>query len=209
MGFPVYRMVRSEYVLEKVGGRWNQWDADLDVDDRGGIETDHEGKPAESHHRPDRVVVEVRQVQTYSHLDEPGWILERWYPAAFFGSPAAWAENVVAGTNVPLLGPFPSEGRYLKIVGPFPLEPDLSFIEDYIASWEQRRASFPDDVEEHIRNCELAAQEREERRSEGAVQKNFERMRESVAPLSSTSLEAGRWRSRMFERAGQTAHIGN
>lgn len=219
MGFPIYRLVDSPAVMEKVGGIWQEWDPNLNVQDRGGIESSEGGAPVESHHRPERVAAELREVPTYSHLDEPGWVLERWYPASYFGSPTAWEQNVVltpddegkltVPSNIPRLGPFPSQGRYLMIVGPFPLEPDLGFLQDYIAWWEERRASFPTDVEEHIRNCVQRAMDREEVRSEHAMRENHMRLMDSVSPLTSTSLEAGRWRSKSFEKAGMTSHIGN
>ncbi len=209
MGFPIYRMVRSEFVYEKIGGIWNDWDPDLNIADRGGISTGSNGKPTESHHRPDRVIAELREVQTYSHLDEQGWILERWYPAAYFGSPESWNSHLVAGTDIPKLGPYPSQGSYLMLVGPFANEPDLTFVQDFISHWEERRASFPSDVEQHIKNRVEAAVKREEERGLHAVRANFERLRDSVKPLTSTTLEAGRWRAQKFEQAGHTSHIGN
>lgn len=208
-GYPVYRLVRSEYVMEKVGGLWNEWNADLNVTDRGGIVTGETGAPSQSSYRPDRVVPEVREVQTYSHLDEQGWMLERWYPAAFFGSPTWWAAQVVKGTNLPKFGPYPSEGRYLAICGPMQREPSMSFLEDFISSWEERRASFPDDVEKHIRQRVRDAEIAEEKRSEHAKRENSERLAAKMEPVVSTTLEAGRWRSRQFEKAGYTSHIGN
>jgi hypothetical protein len=209
LGFPIYRLVRSEFIFEKVGGRWNDWDADLNVADRGGISTGMQGEAVQTHHRPDRVAEEVREVPTYSHLDSQGWVLERWYPASYFGSPEAWGAQLLPGTKIPLLGPFPSQGRYLMLVGPFLHEPDLCFLHDFISHWEQRRASFPDDVEQHIKRRTEDAIAREEERSQRAQRENFERLRDSVKPLTSTTLEAGRWRSKQFEKAGFTSHIGN
>lgn len=161
LGFPIWRMVRSEYVVEKVGGRWSEWNDDLSVADRGGITTGDDGKPTETAYRPDRIVFDVRETQAYSHFDNHGWLLQRWYPASFFGSPQSWAESVVMDmdanghltipTNIPILGPYPSEGRYIEQYGPVDKEPSVSFIIDFIADWEARRDAFPDNVQEHIR----------------------------------------------------------
>lgn len=201
--------MRSEFILEQVGGTWHDWDENLSIEDRGGIETAQDGTPQQSHYKVDRIVTEIRVVPTYSHLDSPGWILERWYPAPFFGSPLAWENMVVPGTSVPRLGAYPSEGRYLMQTGPFPVEPDMTFIEDFISSWEERRESFPRDVEQHIKMRVQACIDRDERESAHAMQANEDRIMASVQPITSTSLEAGRWRSARFERAGQTSHIGN
>jgi hypothetical protein len=219
MGFPVYRMVWSENVMEQVGGLWHEWDADLTIEDRGGIEAGADGRPTLSHHRPDRVVAELRTVPTYSHLEIAGWVVERWYPPAFFGSPQEWASHVVltldgdgqptVPSNIPRLGAYPSQGRYLMIVGPLPKEPTINYVEDYIAWWEQRRASFPADAEQYVREQVELATKRDEENSDRAIRENHDRLMASVSPLTSTSLEAGRWRSAMFERAGHTAHIGN
>ena len=208
-GFPIYRLVRTEHVIEQVGGSWNIWDENLDVNDRGGIVTGDKGLPTQSFHRPEKVVIDVIAVQKYSHLDEHGWMLERWYPPVFFGSPESWAENVVPGSSVPLLGPFPTLGRYIEIYGAVKFEPPISFLEDFIADWEERRAGIPEDVEKHIANRVNEALEREAKRSDHALRDNYERIMDSVRPLTSTTLEAGRWRSQKFRRAGFTSHIGN
>lgn len=207
-GSPIYRLVRSEYVFEKVGGLWHEWDKNLNIADRGGITTE-EGKPVESSFRPDRVVAELRETQVYSHFDEPGWVLERWYPGVFFGSPVAWESHKVPGSNIQLLGPFPTQGRYLCIAGPFPKPPSIGFIEDFIASWESRRDSFPTDVEKHIQMRVEEATRLHEARTEHAIRENTERLEASVAPIDSTTLEAGRWRQKHFESAGHTSHVGN
>jgi hypothetical protein len=218
MGFPIYRMVKSEFITEKIGGTWHDWDENLSIEDRGGIDSS-QGRPILSHHRPDQIVTEVREVQKYSHLEDPGWILERWYPASMFGARGAWesifvlvADPLTGGeieTNVPRLGPYPHQGQYEMIVGPFPAEPSIDFVEDFIASWEQRRDSFPSDIEEHIKMRIAEAVKQDEEASAHAIQTNRLRLRDSAAPLTSTTLEAGRWRQKMFEKSGHTSHIGN
>ena len=219
MGFPIYRLVQSELVVEKIGGAWHEWDDNLNIADRGGIESGEGGRAQKSHFSPDRVVLEVRDVPKYAHLDDQGWILERWYPASFYGSPQAWESHKVKiadvnghmtiESSVPQLGPFPAHGQYEMLTGPFTREPSISFLEDFISAWEQRRDSFPEDIEKFIRMRVEAATRKEEERAEGAFQKNYLRIKDSAKPLTSTTLEAGRWRSRMFEKSGHTSHIGN
>lgn len=219
LGFPVYRLVWSENVFEQSGGIWHDWDKNLNQQDRGGIATGADGKPTQSEWKPDQVHAELRTVKKYSHLDVHGWMLQRWFPPAMFGSRESWEALVVMlpdgdgysriPSTIPLLGAYPAKGAYVEIGGPYPKMPAVGYIEDVIADREERRAQMPDDIEEHIRNEVLKAQEREERRSDIAIRENHERIMASVQPLTSTSLEAGRWRSKMFERAGHTAHIGN
>ena len=209
MGFPIYRVVRSEYIFEKVGGEWHDWDDNLGMDDRGGLKADGSGGIAVSRFRPDRIFVGIREIPTYTHLDEDGWILERWFPAFYFGSPESWNAHVVKGTNLPALGPYPTDGRYLMLCGPFPQEPDVSFVIDYIAHWETRRESFPNDVEAYVKQQVDKAIRREEERGERAIRENTARVMDSVVSLTSNTLEAGRWRSKMWEKSGHTSHMGN
>lgn len=218
-GFPIYRLVRSESIMERVGGYWHDWDGNLNAQDRGGIKTDAAGKPTGSHHRFDRAVAEIRLVPTYTHLDTQGWVLERWFSAAFFGSPLAWFDHVVmtpdeAGaltvrSKIPRWPDYPSQGKYLMIVGPFDYEPAMGFLEDFIAFRERKMEEFPADIEVHMKQCERRCVERDRKASERGMRENEDRITSGVAALTGTSLEAGRWRSRMFERAGQESHIGN
>lgn len=218
-GHPIYRLVRSESIFERVGGYWNDWDENLNIQDRGGIETSEEGKPTKSHHLLDRAVAEIRTVPTYSHLEHQGWILERWFPAAYFGSPDTWFSHVVMlpdekgaltrPSMLPRWPDYPQDGKYLMIAGTFGAIPALGFLEDFISFREGKMASFPQDIEKHMKMREQECLERDRKASQKAQAENESRLMASVAPLTSTSLEAGRWRSKLFERAGETSHIGN
>lgn len=90
-GEPNYRAVWGQSRLDWIGGKWE------DFDDNGTCT---------------RSVIEVRHVPKYA-CDR--WIIERWMPAEFYGSPEAWEMQTfetVDGLPVPALGPYPSRGDY-------------------------------------------------------------------------------------------------
>jgi hypothetical protein len=209
-GFPIFRVVRSEFVMHKTAGAWHEWDDDLSYEDRGGMKVDREGAVRGSDHKADRIIVEMRETPAYTHLDEQGWILEQWFPAEYFGSREAWENNVVRGTNLPTLGPYPDQGAYLFVTGPFTeAEPDITFLIDFISFRETKRDSYPEDVEKFVRMRVLAEEKRQADRDAAAHKTNVRRLMDSTKGLTSNTLEAGRWRQRQFEKAGFTSHLGN
>jgi hypothetical protein len=65
---------------------------------------------------------------------DPKWVLERWRPAAIYGSPQTWEANYSTPEGFLALGPFPAHGEYESCTvfstgkggsGYVPLEPGL------------------------------------------------------------------------------------
>lgn len=208
-GFPLYRVVRSEHIFEQSAGLWNDWDDDLNEQDRGGMFSQGDGNFRPSSHRPDRIVPEMRHIPAYTHFEEPGWVLERWFPGSYFGSAEAWESIRVPGTNLPILGPFPADGKYLMQVGPFTIEPDISFLIDFIAHRESRWENMPRDVDLYVKQKVSEAEAKEERLAAKRIAEDHHRVMESIKPLTSSTLEAGRWRDKMWQKSGHTSHLGN
>lgn len=208
-GHPTYRLVRSEYIYEKSGGLWKDWDDDLGAQDRGGMYSQGDGTFRPSLHKAIRQVAEIRDVPVYSHLDEQGWVLERWFPGSYFGSAEEWEERKVPDTSLPILGEFPVQGKYLMQVGPFPVEPDISFLIDFIAHRESRWESMPTDIDLYVRQKVREAEDKEAKMAEKRIAENHLRVMDSVKGLTSSTLEAGRWRDKMFRRSGHFSHMGN
>ena len=60
-----------------------------------------------------RQVFEMREVPKY--LPENRWHLEKWLPAALYGSPRMWnlaSQEIHHGRSLPALGPYPQFGEY-------------------------------------------------------------------------------------------------
>jgi hypothetical protein len=87
-----FRVVWGGSRLCWIGGRW------VDHDDSGNLI---------------REAIEMRLVPKY--LPENRWHIERWMPAASYGTPDEWHElttEVEDGVRVPSLGPYPARGDY-------------------------------------------------------------------------------------------------
>ena len=141
-GEPMYRLVLAQRCTTLVGGLWHDWEDNLSLAERGGMVATDRGM-APSPHRPQRVVADLRKVQRYP--DMQGWILQRWYPVHMYGVSRQWWESqVVPGSDVPLLGPYPETGNYEKVSGaPVDHEPSLSRLEDAIRRVEGGIESGP------------------------------------------------------------------
>lgn len=213
-GKPLYRFVLAAKVLEKKGQEWHDWDDNIPIELRKQFSSfcDQFGRPLPSPFKPTRVVKEIREVQKYPHFDGLGWILERWMPAAYFGSDVAWnsAERCVPGTSIPMLGPYPYEGQYEHVGGPCIKPPSLGFLEDSIAWLERDPEKVANRVEDCVRIRVQQAVDKQLKAEEALAAESAYRIQEAIGSLAtSTSLAAGRWRSRAAERQGITSHMGN
>jgi hypothetical protein len=224
-GFPNFRLVESERVLEKKGGNWHDWDENLTADERAPIirktitvreEKEILGKivPVDVErsivlpgNTPWRVIAEVREIPKYSHLDTQGWILEKWFAPELFGGEEFWTSQIVPGTTVPLLGPYPERGVYEMIAGVFPFAPECSFLEQFISFHTKRSREMQESDARKVMNQKtdrlLAA---EQQKNDEATQHILDKIK---GPLLGTSLAAGRLRNEMAERAGIRSHMGN
>lgn len=211
-GFPVYRLVHSEFVFERIGGQWSDWNEGIAYADRGSISNvlDADGLPTASS-TPIRTVVEIRTVPTYCSLDIQGWVLERWFPAHKFGSPEWHYSQVVPGTSIPRLGPYPDRGKYVMLTGPFEQEPSIDFLQDFISAHQQRAEAILDqDIDAYVKQRVYDAEKAEEKRRKKVIEENFLRIMEgSKNILFGTSLAAGRLRNAAAEKMGIRSHMGN
>jgi hypothetical protein len=234
-GFPNYRLVESDRVFETKGAIWHDWDETLTASERaprirkvipvreripvptaiqfhvpssqdGGIEVVVQKSVLLPGHKPIRVVPELRLVPKYCELDPAGWILQKYYPAAMFGSPDAWYSRTVKGTSIPLLGPYPERGQYEMIAGVFRMAPSFDFLDRTIQYHQKRaREKQETDVTAYVNEAFHRHNKAEEnKRNELAAQ-----LRDMMSPLLSNTEAAGRWRNRIAEEAGIRSHMGN
>lgn len=227
-GFPNYRLVESERVLERIGAEWHDWDDNLETDDRAQflrktfivkekklvkvgkifkeVEADVEKSLLIPGNTPVRTVKEIRLVPKYSHLDEHGWILERYYGPEDFGSKAVWLSQVVEGTDIPRLGPFPGQGRYEMIAGIFPQVPGEDFMQQLVA-YQKKKGDAQRAMD--LRTIHYEKMRRHEKEEERKRELAQQKVKDLISPFFGHSLEAGRWRSRILEKQGIRSHMGN
>lgn len=210
MGFPTYRLVHTSKLFDLSGGEWCDWDESIPFVERGKLVMGLYGSVV-----PDSVakkhVTEMRAVLKYPEFAHAhGWVLERWMAPAYWGTPQSWEQFKVEGTNIPRLGPFPNQGRYMQIGGPYPQAPTGPFLERLIEMWEAMRdevlaLSAEAYVRKRVYDCEEEDRQRSEQWHKDASKANMEAM----SPFFSTSLDAGMARQLAVERAGIRSHYGN
>lgn len=212
-----FRLVHASTRMTKKGGRWQDWDKSLTANERGGMITLDSGIVIPSHYKPHRIVIEVRNVRKY--VFSVGWLVERWIPAAFYGSPMAWERRCVPMgpepgaplTNVPYGGSFPVHGDYeMCHHSPSDELPTITQLQEVLdrserARSEALRADVEQIVLERINEAELDYHEQMRKESE----EHEAMMRDMLSPMNSISLGAGRHRTMLAERAGIRAHVGN
>lgn len=210
MGFPLFRMVYSEYVTTYSGGEWCDWDKSIPAEIRGRMVGGEQPGKLARETVEDRRVTEVRLCPKYVEFHEsPGWILERWMAPHFWGAPEWWNAQVVPGTSISTLGPYPHQGQYMLIGGPYPQQPTPQFLDRLVEQWEAMR----DEVlalaaETYVRKRVYEAEERDRERTERWNRDASAANMAAMAPFFSVSLDAGRARSLAAERAGLTSHYG-
>jgi hypothetical protein len=221
-GEPMWRLVVADNVVWKVAGG-KVWDENLSVSERGGIlhpaVEDSECQPLADAERArafrqgntnkpirdesDRLVDRRR----YPHLQ--GWILQRWFPPSSYSKSQWFAPENCLPDGTPKLGPFPQFGDYEMIAGPVQRIPSRSELHSFISSYYRGLESRNGSVEGRIREAVNAA-EYERRRDEHRVRALTEDyMRDKCSYLFSSSLEAGRIRTKRAEKLGIREHIGN
>lgn len=205
---PNFRLVWAPSRMKKQGGRWQDWNKNLNVNERGGIITLASGLMVPSHYKPDRVTIEVRTIHKYCFKE--GWLLERWIPSVYYGAEADWYMRCVPGTNIPFGGPWPQFGDYeMCHYTPSVEIPSITELQNAIDRSEKSRNTQHSDVQQIVlervneAEAEYAAEMKAEREEAEAT------MRDLMSPLHSTRLSAGAYRSKLAERAGIRSHQGN
>lgn len=211
MGFPLYRLVYSKYVTTLSAGEWNDWDSNLPVEERGKMVADESGKSLTPNTRAERVVTEMRRCPEYPELEDiPGWILQRWMAPAYWGNPVEWESRVVEGTSLPRLGPYPFQGKYMLIAGPYPEAPSGPYLDRIVEQWELMRDTvLAMETGAYVRKRWYEAEEAEKRRKDRWNAEASAANMTAMQPLFSTFLEGGKARQAAVERAGINSNYGN
>ncbi len=201
---PMWRLVLASSIVWKVAGG-KIWDENLTVAECGGINIDageqHSYKPLRDESGG---LVEQRR---YPHLE--GWVLQKWFPPSKY-SQAEWfaPENLIPFTSIPKLGPYPQFGDYEIMAGPVPRVPTMSELRTYIASYWQGMESRCESVNQRILEAHNAAvyqKDQDEQRTRNLVE---EYGRDVCSYLKSSSLAAGRLRTKRAEKLFIREHVG-
>lgn len=193
LGEAMYRLQWAENVYEVQGGRWDEWPANLPVNERC-----HPNKPI-------RTVVGLQEVVKYVGM--VGWILERWKPTPC--TAFQWLQPTVPGTQLPMLGPYPENGIYEHAAGPSVTMPTTEELKAAIEETEWNMDQHDGNVERAVRERVNRAVEAYEEEGRKLRERTEQMVRDVLSPWRSTSLQAGRWRNEAALKAGITEHAGN
>lgn len=166
------------------------------------------GAAGKVHYRPmspTRVKSGYFEVPRYPHQ---GWIMERWQPAHMWGTPDEWAANK-SEDGTPMMGPYPKEGDYFMICGPFPKLPEWSDMECAIAQYERQQRMRPADMAMALKMAFKNEKEALEKRRQKFEDELELRRKSDLEPvMRSGSLAASRYRQYLNKISGQTGHSG-
>lgn len=200
-GKPNWRVCLAQHVTRMSGGIFTEMpdgeNVMFDVDSRGRV--------IYTPISPTRVTSGVFEIPRYPH---EGWIMERWMPAHVWGPRQVW-ESHKSEDGSSLLGPYPNEGEYYLICGPFPKMPPLGDMSEAIAQYECTYRNRPVDLEMAI-NQQVKAQEdlRLARKEKLVADLEQYRKSEILPMLKRVSLSAQAVRNRLQESCGLTSHFG-
>jgi hypothetical protein len=215
MGFQNYRIVFSDFVTELSAGDWADWDENFPVEMRGRIVAGETGHELVGETCAERHMIEMRRIPKYCEfIETPGYILEKWFGPAFFGSPAEWNSKVVDGTTLPMLGPYPYRGAYVSClppgVTPYPEAPTGPFLDRIIEQWElMRDEMLALSAGAYVRKRHYEAENRDKLRSEKWNRETEAANMTALRPFFSTYLDGGQARQLAAEQAGIQSNYGN
>lgn len=137
-----------------------------------------------------------------------GWIIERWFAPNKY-SEVQWKAARCADGITPLMGPFPHEGEYFMLAGPFTHIPPLEDIKAAITLHIREEEQSPKGYNEMLRAEMVADWDRDEAAALKA-ERDLAYFYESVVKpvLKGSSLEAQRIRTEMAEKMGDWSHQG-
>lgn len=138
-----------------------------------------------------------------------GWILERWFPASKYGLRRDWEAVKCLDGETPLMGPYPSEGEYFMLAGPWQDLPTMQDLRNAISLHIREENSNPinyDTFTKQLVDEEQDEYERNARKAESDLAHFYESEVEPI--LRGTSLEAQRIRNELQEAMGDRSHLG-
>jgi len=200
-GRPLWRLVQAEKRTVIRGGVFH------DFGDRMPDQTGFAPDGRFAHQQVKPVSTHVGMAECRLYPKTKGWILEHWFPPQMFGTKEWWTSQKGEG-GYPLLGPYPAEGDYWMLSGPWPAIPSLEELRHKIRGYEYAMDQNAGDptarINAFVAECEQA---KEKEWDEWENQRQYA-IKHIVRPLMNTvSLTAQRERQRVLERWGIRSFI--
>lgn len=206
-GQPNWRIILLQNHLVQRAGVWTEHDEGTDM-----VQFEEHEKHVGYSTReiaPDAVRVGMFWVPLYP---VKGWGLERWFPAASYGSKVQWESALSQDDKTPMMGPFPEHGEYFMPSGggPWPEIPNLESVRESISIWENASHTHGTIDEEAVvraMNRDIAeADEREEREYEKFLNEVTYQRVSHLAFIKENPHLSG-FRNRLAARKGLMSHI--
>jgi len=142
--------------------------------------------------KPERVETGFRDVPKYP---VKGWILERWFPASAYGTQRDWEAVKSSDGFTPMMGPYPHEGDYFMLAGPFERIPEIGDLKLAISLHIREEEARPQRYKQLLLEEVNADLEEERKAYEKTVEDLAHFYASEVEPiLKGSSLGAGRIR---------------
>jgi len=157
--------------------------------------------------KPEKIVTGFQEVPKYP---VKGWILERWFPASKKGMGKAEWEAVKSSDGItPMMGPYPTEGFYFMLAGPFSRIPEMEDLKNAISMHIRAEEAQPASYQQMLLE-EINGDEEEKAKAYAKAMEELGHFYESeVEPvMRGTSLGAGRIRNELAESVGDRSHHG-
>lgn len=205
-GVPTWRLVVANSVRRRFDGRLPVWPAG-EIKTSEFVRDEKNGTlfQVPKHVAPDRWEMGPHYIPKYPCQ---GWILERWMPPHIFGDKDTW-EKQRDQWGDPIMGPFPNEGDYWMLDGPWERIPELSLIERSIASTERDRNNQPQFFEFTLKRLIKEQEDDEEKAFQKWEAELAKYCKSEIDPIFKTlSLGAQRVRDEVQKSLGEGSHLG-
>lgn len=145
-----------------------------------------------------------------------GWIVEKWVPAHKLNkSESEWYQDKVPGFDIPVLGPYPSTGEYIRIPKSRVTAkvPSLQQLGELVLYLESHSSKSELSDEAYRKQREEGSTRERERVRMAHMNRNRAMIRRSLEPLLGNTLRAGaereKYARRLRERGVAVGHVGN
>jgi hypothetical protein len=231
-GEPIWRLVVASDVWIKRWGVYRDWDKNLSVAERGGLNLEFspdrvaavnadfggqtvslgEAAPVDVMHynnKPEREVVECREVHLYPNLK--GWVVEKWFPAGskMIGSREEWESYKAADGMTSINGEYPERGEYVMIYGPYNYLPTEDQLRTWIGKYHNDLNLLTGTVEQRALAADAEFNDVEDEKwKKNRAEYNYMMADVWKTVAKSGSLGISRFRQQLAKQAGVTEHIG-
>lgn len=231
-GQPIWRLVVASDVWIKRWGVYRDWDKNLSVAERGGmnfspspdrlveVNADLAGNTVSMgqappidvvryQNKPTREVVECREVHLYPNLK--GWIVEKWFPAGskMVGTREEWESFKAADGVTPINGEYPERGEYVMIYGPYNYLPAEDQLRTWIGKYHNDLGLLTGTQQQRALAADAEFNDRESVRwQKERAEYNYMMSNTWKTIANSSSLGISRFRQQLAKQAGITEHIG-